>query len=65
MRILKATIRRILPDTAVLAYRDYRQRRLSRRNERLTTEQVFTDVYLKNRWGGRPGEFFSGDGSHE
>jgi SAM-dependent methyltransferase len=65
MRILKSTIRRILPGTAVLAYRQYRQQRLSRRNKRLSTEQVFTDVYLKNRWGGRPGEFFSGNGSHE
>ena len=31
----------------------------------MTTEQVFTDIYSNNRWGGEPGTFCSGDGSRE
>jgi hypothetical protein len=62
---LRSTVRRILPKTFTLAYDGYRQERLRRRNQRMTTEQVFTDIYTKNRWGGKPGTFCSGAGSHE
>jgi hypothetical protein len=31
----------------------------------MTTEEVFTDIYSKNRWGGKSGAFCSGSGSHE
>jgi SAM-dependent methyltransferase len=34
-----------------------------RRNSRRTTEQVFTDIYRHNKWGGAAGELSSGDGS--
>ena len=30
-----------------------------------TTEEVFTDIYLNNRWGGNAGELCSGGGSHD
>jgi hypothetical protein len=45
-------------------------RRLKRANEfrenrSMTTEEVFTDVYLRGRWGGAEGEFSSGHGSHD
>jgi hypothetical protein len=55
----------MLPDTLTRAYHDYRQDWVSRRNQRMTTEEVFTGIYRNNRWGGRPGTFNSGRGSHE
>jgi hypothetical protein len=65
MSSMKSAIRRMLPKTVVRAYDDYRQDSLARRNRRMTTEEVFTDIYSSNRWGGRSGTFCSGDGSHE
>jgi hypothetical protein len=65
MGFLRSATRKILPRSIVLAYDDYRQGRLSRRNQRMTTEEVFTDIYTKNRWGGEPGTFNSGNGSHD
>lgn len=37
-----------------------RQLREQRRNRHRTAEEVFTEIYEQNRWGGRPGEFYSG-----
>jgi hypothetical protein len=31
----------------------------------MSVEEVFTDIYSNNRWGGLPGSFCSGTGSHE
>jgi hypothetical protein len=61
---MKSALRRMLPRKVTLAYDGYRQERLARRNQRMTTEEVFTDIYSRNRWGGRSGTFCSGDGSH-
>jgi Methyltransferase domain len=65
MSFVKSAARRVLPKNLVAVYNDYQQKKLARRNLRLTTEQVFTEIYLNSRWGGRPGTFCSGDGSHE
>jgi hypothetical protein len=65
MSFLKSTIRKVLPRQLVTAYQVYRQAQLSRRNSRMTTEEVFTDIYARNRWGGQSGTFCSGDGSRE
>ncbi len=27
-------------------------------------EEIFTDIYKNNAWGGKPGEFYSGDGTY-
>lgn len=35
------------------------------RSARLSTEEVFTEIYKRNRWGGRFGELNSGTGSSE
>lgn len=32
-------------------------------NKNKTTEEVFSQIYSKGLWGGKPGEFFSGTGS--
>jgi methyltransferase family protein len=61
----RTMVRRILPRFAVEAYFGYRESKLIDLNRRMSTEEVFTDVYSKNRWGGAPGSFFSGAGSHE
>jgi hypothetical protein len=65
MSLLKSAIRKVLPGGVMRAYHEHRQRRLSRRNQRMTPEEVFTGIYADNRWGGRPGTFNSGSGSHE
>jgi hypothetical protein len=65
MSFVKNAIRRVLPKNLESVYTDYRQYTLARRNQRMTTEQVFTSIYSNNRWGGASGTFCSGDGSHE
>jgi hypothetical protein len=65
MSFVKSALRKALPKNIVSAYDGYRQEKLNRRNGRMTTEEVFTDIYASNRWGGRSGTFNSGDGSHQ
>jgi Methyltransferase domain len=65
MSSLRSAIRKVLPRGVASAYDGVRRALSAHRNRRMTTEQVFTDIYAKNRWGGRPGTFCSGDGSHE
>ena len=65
MSFVKSAIRRVLPKNLVSAYTGYRQYTLTRCNQRMTTEEVFSSIYSNNRWGGAPGTFCSGDGSHE
>ncbi len=56
---LRRTLRRIVPPAVVNAY--WRLQR--RRNRDRTVREVFTDVYERNLWGGRKGEYCSGAGS--
>jgi hypothetical protein len=65
MGFIKSAVRNMLPRNIVAAYDGYRRANLNRRNQRMTTEDVFTDIYSNNRWGGRSGTFCSGDGSRE
>jgi hypothetical protein len=65
MSFLKSAIRKVLPKNVAAAYGDYRQEKLAQRNQRKSTEDIFTDIYSTNRWGGRPGTFFSGLGSRD
>lgn len=65
MRQLRSTVRRLLPDALVASYHGFQQSRINRINQRRTTEEVFTDIYTNNRWGGEPGSFCSGSGSRE
>jgi hypothetical protein len=63
MHALKSKFRELVPHFLVKNYR--RLRRFSERKQNLqkTTEEVFTDIYRENRWGGIKGEFYSGAGS--
>jgi hypothetical protein len=65
MGFVKSAIRRALPKKLIVAYRHHQQQKLSRRNRYMTAEEVFTNIYSNNRWGGRSGTFCSGPGSHE
>ena len=29
-----------------------------------SVQEIFTDIYKNNTWGGAPGTFYSGDGTH-
>jgi SAM-dependent methyltransferase len=57
------TARQLVPQSLVEAYRHVRRMAERQRNRGRTTEQVFTDIYRQNKWGGMPGELSSGDGS--
>jgi len=65
MKGLRSVIRQMLPRPLLTAYREYRLSELTRREETMSAEEVFTDIYSNNRWGGSPGSFCSGSGSHE
>jgi hypothetical protein len=65
MRGLRSVIRQVVPKPLLSAYREYRLAKSTRRAERMSAEEVFTDIYFNNRWGGSPGSFCSGSGSHE
>lgn len=65
MKRFKAVVRQMLPRVALEAYHSYRESKLNQLNRRMNTEEVFTDIYSNNRWGGASGTFFSGSGSHE
>jgi SAM-dependent methyltransferase len=57
--------RRWIPDALLARYRGFKRARDQRRNERQSTEDVFSAIYRKNEWGGEAGALFSGTGSNE
>lgn len=65
MRGLRSVIRDVIPKPLLSAYRQYRLSKSARRDELMSAEEVFTDIYSNNRWGGSPGSFCSGSGSRE
>ena len=65
MKRLRSLVRALAPPSVVAAYHRYRESKLNRFHRRMSTEEVFTDIYTHNRWGGADGTFYSGLGSHE
>lgn len=61
--MIKNLIKKIIP-SAVL---EKRRRRISAENQQKFADksvaETFGEIYEKNAWGGKPGEFYSGDGS--
>jgi hypothetical protein len=53
----------LVPEVGLNLYRKLKRAAEHRRNTERTTEQVFTEIYAKNSWGGDKGEFFSGGGT--
>jgi len=70
---MKRFIKLIVPDFILLPLSRYRhkvaeqRRRKTQRalNRQKTTEQVFTEIYAGNKWGGSSGEFHSGSGTSD
>jgi SAM-dependent methyltransferase len=64
MALLQAA-RFVLPKRALERMNGLILGRQRRRNAALTLKDVFREVYLKNVWGGKPGELCSGSGAAE
>jgi Methyltransferase domain len=65
MGLVKSAIKTVLPKSIMRAYNDYVRAKLTDLHGRMTTEEVFTEIYSRNRWGGSSGTFCSGPGSHD
>ena len=65
MSKLKSAVRNVLPRPVVAAIDKLRRLRTDRRNRSKTTEQVFTEIYANNLWGGQSGTYNSGSGSRQ
>lgn len=55
----------LAPSFVVRAWTTLRAHLLERRDRRRSPEEVFTEIYATNRWGGAPGELNSGAGSDD
>jgi SAM-dependent methyltransferase len=60
---MKSFIRSMIPQFLLSYYRELRRNKEQKRNRNMTAEEVFAEVYEKNKWGGTKGTFYSGDGS--
>lgn len=60
---MKSLIRKFTPQFFLDRYSYFKLRIGRMQNRSKTTEQVFTEIYQKNKWGGAPGEFCSGSGT--
>jgi SAM-dependent methyltransferase len=63
--VIKALVRSVLPRRFIERARRIMRRRQQELNRSRTAEEVFTDIYQNNRWGGAAGEFCSGSGTTE
>src|SRR4051794_20640449 len=63
MRLDRTTVKRFLPQWLYDAYSNVRLRSDMMRSHGKSREQIFSDIYKNNRWGGEPGTYSSGDGS--
>lgn len=61
--LLRHILKSHLPEPLLRAYGTLIAPARRRRNRRLSAEAVFSEIYEHNRWGGQPGEIFSGPGS--
>lgn len=65
---MKALVKAVLPRTITRPLGQWISRRRkwqeSQRNIGRSASEVFSEIYAKNTWGGKPGEFNSGNGSY-
>jgi SAM-dependent methyltransferase len=61
--MMKALVRKLVPQRLLKRYGHFKRLREQRRNRHRTSEEVFTEIYERHKWGGAPGEFCSGSGS--
>jgi SAM-dependent methyltransferase len=62
---MKNIIRILVPYLFVDIYRYVRRRAIEYSDKKRGVEEVFVDIYQKNRWGGKRGEINSGSGSDD
>jgi len=60
---MKSAIRPLLPRSVLQTYRKLLRVGEGLRNRHRPTEDVFTEIYTANTWGGEAGEFCSGGGT--
>ena len=60
---IKTIVKPILPGWLLKLYSKWWTYNQRKKYANKPIEDVFTDIYEKNRWGGNPGEYFSGPGS--
>ncbi|MBS0379254.1 MAG: class I SAM-dependent methyltransferase [Proteobacteria bacterium] len=62
---LRSGLSRIAPEELKTLWRRHRINRLRKRNRTREVDEIFSDIYRRNRWGGEQGELHSGSGSTE
>lgn len=60
---MKSLVKKLIPDLFLDRFRYLRRLIEQKQNFNKSTEEVFTEIYEKNKWGGSKGEFCSGSGS--
>jgi len=60
---VRTLLRRLIPAGMLARLRAHRRRRMQQRNADRSIEEVFTEIYETNQWGGARGEFCSGTGT--
>jgi SAM-dependent methyltransferase len=63
MGSFKSTVKRFVPRPILAAYDRERLRWDMARSRGKSREEIFSDIYANNRWGGQPGSYVSGTGS--
>ncbi len=62
---IKEIVKGYVPESLLIMRYRLKQAVADRRERQMTLQEVFSDIYSSNRWGGKKGEFYSGDGSDE
>jgi len=60
---MQMLIRKLIPRSLLNRYKQFKRFREQKENCHRTTEEVFTEIYQQNKWGGSQGGFCSGPGS--
>lgn len=62
---MKSLILKLTPLIILNHYNRFKQLIMQIKNRKRTLEEVFTEIYEKNKWGGSKGEFYSGAGTDD
>jgi len=62
---MKSAVKKFLPSFVIDAWISSRLRMMEYRDRNKSAEDVFGDIYTRNRWGGKAGELNSGSGSDD
>ncbi|MDB4883295.1 MAG: hypothetical protein JWL95_2061 [Gemmatimonadetes bacterium] len=60
---MKTLVKKLIPPALLRSYSRFRRIGEQRANSTKSAEEVFTEIYRRNKWGGAPGEFDSGSGT--